>query len=329
MYSRFLAAVSAALFILIAQPVIAQDRSHHKVIVVTTTIQDAVNKAKPGTTIKIPAGTYYESVNIPTNLTGLTLLGSNGAIIDATGFTNGIQSFYPGPIPDAYVTPEVPCSDAGIKGLTIKGLTIRNANENGIFLAGATKFRILNCILENDGEYGVFPTCCEKGLIANCTCSGHTDAGIYVGIDTDISVLYNTTFSNAIGIEIENSIFCSVQYNDTYNNAVGILFDIGPNIPIKENAKLLAAFNNIHDNINPYPNPDFGIPGVEVTPDFTPVGLLLFGGGPVVLFENTFTNNGAAEFAAIDLPIRWWGLLLRAIQYNQENPGISLPGISS
>src|SRR5688572_2805586 len=60
------------------------------VIVVTTTIQAAVDAANPGDTVRVPPGTYHENVLVTKD--NITIEGSAGAILDGTGVsgTSGI-----------------------------------------------------------------------------------------------------------------------------------------------------------------------------------------------------------------------------------------------
>jgi polygalacturonase len=60
-----------------------------RTIVVTTTIQAAVDAAEPGDTILVPPGTYRESVLVTKS--HLTIAGSRAAVIDAAGFRAGIR----------------------------------------------------------------------------------------------------------------------------------------------------------------------------------------------------------------------------------------------
>lgn len=288
-----------------------------KIIHVTTTIQDAVDKAKPGSIIVVPEGTYTSEPNdnsavvtIPIHLTGLTIIGLPGAVIDAQGLNFGIYSAPEGEVPIPY-QPEVPCPTGGIEKLTIVGLEIKNYWVDGIFLVAAYKFSFVNVNTWSDGSayYGLFPICSYKGTIKGCSASGHIDSGIYVGDSKAVSVIACTAFNNPIGIEIENSIGCNVQLNDVYGNAIGILVNINPNLPVKVNCKNLIAYNNVHDNVEPFPDPDRNLPNPTIeTPEFLPpIGILGSGGGPQVYLGNTIINNTTVGLAFSDLPIRWWG----------------------
>ena len=54
-----------------------------KVIVVSTTIQAAVNAASSGDIVSVPAGTYRESVLVTKS--GITIEGSRDAVLDGAG----------------------------------------------------------------------------------------------------------------------------------------------------------------------------------------------------------------------------------------------------
>jgi pectin methylesterase-like acyl-CoA thioesterase len=52
------------------------------VIVVSTTIQAAVDAANPGDTVRVPPGIYHENVLVTKD--NITIEGSHGAILDGT-----------------------------------------------------------------------------------------------------------------------------------------------------------------------------------------------------------------------------------------------------
>jgi hypothetical protein len=108
------------------------------IVVVSTTIQAAVNRAKPGDIILVPPRTYRETVRVLKD--NITILGSEGAIIDAHGFSNGIHVgadiFGQGPN-------GVPvCPAVAVKNFTLIGLTVQNAVNNGIFLSGVDTYTL-------------------------------------------------------------------------------------------------------------------------------------------------------------------------------------------
>jgi pectin methylesterase-like acyl-CoA thioesterase len=99
------------------------------VLVASKSIQAAAIEAKPGDTIFVPPGTYRETVRVLKD--NITILGSEGAIIEANGFANGIHV-------GAEIFAQVPngipvCPAIAVKNFTLIGLTIRNAVENGSF----------------------------------------------------------------------------------------------------------------------------------------------------------------------------------------------------
>jgi len=91
----------------------------------------------------------------------ITILGSEGAIIDATGFANGIHVgadiFGPNGTPI--------CPPVAVKGFTLIGLTIRNAVSNGIFLSGVDTYTLAHAKYLYNGDYGTYPSRSNNGQI--------------------------------------------------------------------------------------------------------------------------------------------------------------------
>lgn len=143
--------------------------------------------AGPGDTILVPPGTYRESVLI--DKSDLTLRGSRGAEIDAHGFTNGIRvgTGEETPGPDGFPV----CPPLALRNVIVEGLTVRNAEDNGIFLIGIDGFQVRGGRYVDDHEYGVFPRCSTHGAIEGNLAEGANDTGIYVGNDTNLTVSGN------------------------------------------------------------------------------------------------------------------------------------------
>ena len=91
MGSRVFVSSAIVLLGLLGSVVAASPATAHpsRTLVVTTTIQAAVDAAQPGDTVVVPPGTYRESVLVTKS--HLTIAGSRAAVIDAAGFRVGIR----------------------------------------------------------------------------------------------------------------------------------------------------------------------------------------------------------------------------------------------
>jgi len=219
-------AVALALVVWCALPSSAQAR---KIRVAptgsTSAIQAAVDEAAPGDTIVVAPGTY-SGPTIGVRTSGLTITGSRAAIIDATGDTYGITvgtqlTFDPGPACPAY----------GVSDFSISGLSVRNAEDTGIFLFGVDRFEVSGGNYLDNGEYGIFPRCSRDGLISKNFGGGGNDATIYVGVDKNTVVEKNRLVGGELGIELENTNDTVVRNNLLSDNTTGIFVIVLPNLP--------------------------------------------------------------------------------------------------
>ena len=267
---------------------------------VTSTIQAAIDAASPGDTIVVPPGVYPECPVV--DKSGLSLLGSPAAIVDATGCENGI-TVGTGSIEVDPGSGLPVCPPLSIDGFRIRGLTVRNADENGIFLIGVTEFQVAHGHYLGNRAYGIFPRCSTNGRIA----WNHVDAlqladdaGIYVGVDDQVIVEGNHVTGGPIGIEIENTIRTSVRANVVTGNTAGILVVVLPGLPRASTEDLLIERNVIIRNNFPNPIPPDSPDDVALLP--TGTGILNVGGDRVVIRNNVITGNDSVGVALFDDP---------------------------
>ena len=179
-----------------------------RTILVTTTIQAAVDAAQPGDTVLVPPGTYRESVLVTKS--HLTIAGSPAAILDAAGFPTGIRVgtgriSRDGPVPT--------CPALAVEGFTLKGLTITHGGFSGVFLVGVDGYHLTGTRYVDNPVYGPFPVCSHNGLIDfNRVVGGDlagegpsVDTGIYVGDDDQVTVQYNSVTNYVIGVVVERN----------------------------------------------------------------------------------------------------------------------------
>src|SRR5712671_4293690 len=214
------------------------------VLAVSKTIQAAVDEANPGDIILVPPGTYRETVRILKD--SITILGSEGAIIDASGFANGIHVgadiFGQGPngIPV--------CPAVAVRNFTLIGLTIQNAVSNGIFLSGVDTYILAHGTYLNNGDYGTYPSCSNNGQINFNNAKGGGDTCIYVGNDVEASIIGNVASDCTVGVQIVNSDNVIVRGNVVTGNSTGVLAIVDPFNPRTETSDVLIASNRIDNN---------------------------------------------------------------------------------
>ncbi len=234
-------------------------------------IQAAVDAADPGTVIQIEPGTYNEAVVV--NKANLQLIGTgDGVIIQNPGDEeNGIT-----------------VNDAG-DGFVLKNVTVKNFEENGVFLNHVDNFLLSHVTTINDGEYGLFPVFCNGGTIEHCSATGHTDTGIYVGQSSNVEMNFNEAHGNVLGLEIENSTNVTASRNQCYDNSAGILVSYLPGLTSTVSQNITVTNNHVYNNnhVN-FSTPDGGFE------NFVPTGtgiLVLAGTGITVKDNNVSGNN--------------------------------------
>jgi parallel beta-helix repeat protein len=263
-----------------------------RVIVVTTTIQAAVDAASPGDIVSVRPGTYRENVLVAKP--GITIEGSREAVLDGTGLA-GDTGILVGPVP----------SVTGIEGFAISGLTIQNYRQNGIQLQRVENFSIRGGKYTNNGQYGIYPVLSSQGHVDLNEVSGSNDTGIYIGQSSDVAMTQNIATNNTIGLEVENSSHVQVQGNAATGNSTGILVNVLPGLVVTATTDVLVAGNILNRNNRPNPATDpsdilFYLPNG--------VGFLSVGGDQVTVANNIALQNNTVGLAVTQLPPSFAGL---------------------
>jgi parallel beta-helix repeat protein len=257
-----------------------------KVIAVSTTIQAAVDAAKPGDVVRVPAGTYRE--NVVVNKDNLTIQGSPAAIMDGTGLagTTGIT-----------IAPQD--STSRLSRFTLSGLTIQNYGANGVLLHHVDGFSISDGVYLNNGGYGMFPILSSGGLIDHNYAAGSGDAGIYVGQCHDIVVSKNHLIDCTSGIEIEASTHIDVKNNIAKSNSVGILVEVIPGLVLTVTSDVHLTGNKVLANNRPNPATD---PSDLLSLIPSGIGILSVACQAVTIEDNTAIGNQSAGIVLAQLP---------------------------
>jgi parallel beta-helix repeat protein len=264
------------------------------VVLVSTTIQAAVDKARPGDIIVVPPRTYWETVHVLKD--NITILGSEGAIIDARRFPNGIHVgadiFGQGP----NGTPV--CPPVAVKNFTLIGLTIQNAVSNGIFLSGVDTYTLGQGKYLNNGDYGTYPSCSNNGQINFNYVKGGGDTCIYVGNDVEASIIGNVASDCTVGVQIVNSDDVIVRGNIVTGNSTGVLAIVDASNPRTETSDVLIASNRIDNNNRTNTSTDEDLARIP-----SGAGVLIVGSDHVRIRTNEVTNNNTFGVAITQNPL--------------------------
>ena len=177
-----------------------------------TTITAAVNAASPGDTVLIAPGTYKEDVIIRRSV---SLIGSNQAtVIDASGLPNGI-----------FIDGMASAPKAGVSNVVVSGITVRNANFEGILVASASDVSLTgNLVRDNDRSLDP-----SAGTCGNIDTSFETNEGDDCGE----------------GIHLMGVDHSTILRNEVAHNAGGILVSDETG----SNDHNVISENFVHDNV--------------------------------------------------------------------------------
>lgn len=284
MSTRLLITLAALAFVLLA----AAPSAAAEAIVVRSSIQAAVDTASPGDTIVVPPGRYHESVTIAKS--GITIRGSRGAILDASGFAVGIR---------AASAPGGPgCPALSLRDIVVDGLRVENARFTGVLLRGVDGFAVHDGVYTGNEEYAIFPICSRNGVIEGNHVEGTDDAAIYVGNSHDVLVEHNHATDSTVGIEIENSTGLVVRDNTAIANTSGIVTFVLPGLAVPVTEDVLIERNVVMHNNRPNPV----LPREDVVGLIpTGTGILTMGADRVIVRDNRVVGNDSGGIAVLAL----------------------------
>jgi hypothetical protein len=177
-----------------------------------STIQKAVDAAKPGDLILIKPGTYNEAVQVSTDNLTIRGLDRNTVVLDGKfQLDNGIRV-------------------VGAKGVAVENMTAQNYTHNGFFWTGTDGYRGSYLTAYRTGDYGVYAFDSINGQIDHIYAAGSPDAGVYIGECYPCNAVLDHAVSehNGLGYSGTNSGGNLLIVNSTFRfNRAGIVPNSG------------------------------------------------------------------------------------------------------
>ncbi|MEP3050512.1 MAG: parallel beta-helix domain-containing protein [Erythrobacter sp.] len=250
-------------------------------------LQEALILAEPGDEVVLEAGRFTLTDGLSLDVDGVTVRGAGmeQSVLDFTAQAGAGEGLL--------VT-----SDE----VTLRDFALENPKGDGIKSKGADnivyhRIRVTwtNGPDASNGAYGIYPVESTGILIDGTEVSGASDAGIYVGQSSKITVRNSVATDNVAGIEIENSRDAIVTQNYVSRNTGGILvFDL-PNLPVMNGGNVRVTNNLVSGNNTPNFAPEGNI--VAAVPRGT--GIMVMANEKVWIEGNVVHDNPTAPFAIL------------------------------
>ena len=302
--------------------VVVGDPRSVQVVLPGKSIQQAIDRSKPGGWIFVMPGNYRELADKTNALniskSGLHLIGlstprkrvvlenagnqRNGIVAVPTDRTQCMSCHSdlapPFPlVPNA--NPEMMKSTAPhLYGLVISGITIKNFVNNGLFTENVKGFAIVDVESVGNKNYGIFPTLSSDGVISHSRASGADDSGIWIETSENVRVTHNVVEDNVNGFEISNSSNITLAHNVARNNSVGLASLFLPDIfDERQDSTGYVVRDNLFENNN---RPNTARPGSILATVPAGTGILHIGSDESRFVRNRITGHDFTGLAVTD-----------------------------
>jgi parallel beta-helix repeat protein len=265
----------------------------------SATIQAAVDATLPGDTVRIPAGTYRQSVSVLGHKhDGIKLIGTPAnprtTVLNLSGLSADKRQNA------VFIN--------GADGVTVRGIYARNYLGNGFFALNVNGYTLKNLVAGYGGTYGIYAFNSKGGTITDSEAFYNNDSGFYIGQTPPQSkpirsiVTNITAWGNVLGWSGTNMRYVTITKSSFYDNGLGIV----PNA-LDSEKYAPPEFNVISGNSVFWNNFDYfkGAPftiraGAKGLTYPVGAGILLYGSRNTVVEKNTVFGNFLVGVGIVD-----------------------------
>ncbi len=255
------------------------------------TIQQGVNAAKAGDTVKVKPGTYRERVSVK---------GASKRYLKIIG-----DPKHPGKVVlegNGSKPTTVPKNGLSINGadkVTVNGLSAQHYSGYGFFAVNVNGYLLTNLVAKSDGVYGIYAFNSVGGEMSNSVAAWNNDSGFYIGQTPPQakpvrSIVTNVvSYGNQLGFSGTNMRYVTITKSKWFNNGIGLVpnaLDSEKFAPPEDN---VITDNDIFlNNFNYYKGSPWRLAPTSTGTNFpTGMGVLLFGGRRARVENNRIYGN--------------------------------------
>jgi len=238
------------------------------------TIQSVIDLAQAGDTVQIPFGSYSESVVVDEpgiRLVGLPNSRGDHPILDGDGrLAHGVL--------------------ASADGFEMAFLDLKRYSDAQVLVKNASNLFLHDISIAGPGLLGLSLQSCSNVRVEDVHVTAMKSAGVYVSSSEQVSLLGVDSYNNAIGMELENSVYSTIQSSHAHGNALGIFVLLQPHLQSKVSLNTLLSDNVVENN-----NAEFL--GGQALPDGT--GILVLAADDVESRGNTIRGHRRAGLVVV------------------------------
>ncbi|WP_372789780.1 right-handed parallel beta-helix repeat-containing protein [Paraconexibacter sp.] len=186
-----------------------------------SSIQKAVDAAKPGATVRIKPGTYTEGVTVKDTQDKLKIVGLGTKPEEVVLEGKGAKRADGNPAQNGIFVD-------GADGVEMRNITAQNFPANGFFVRNCDDYVMDHLVAGFNRAYGLYAFNCIGGRMTYSVGYGHGDSAFYIG-QTPVQekpkqslISHSEAYENVLGYSGTNSKYVTIQQSEFYNNGAGV-----------------------------------------------------------------------------------------------------------